>query len=189
MNLKMPILFTSRLILREIDEKDYLDMYEYAKLPFIGPNAGWKPHTSPNETKAIIKLFKEKKLKGQLGTFAIIWKQTNKMIGTVELHTFTRGFKAELGYTINPCYWGRGIAVEASKKILSWGFEVLKLKRIECTSFVSNKQSRRVCEKLGLTFEGIRKKGYINYDGTVHDMNCYAIIDDEYFQRVRDNNW
>src|SRR5690606_25665762 len=80
-------------------------------------------------------------------------------------------------------YWGCGIAVEASKKVISWGFETLRLKRIECTSFVTNTQSRRVCEKLGLTFEGVRKKGYLNYDGTVHDINCYAITDEEYFQK------
>ncbi len=189
MEAKLPVLFTPRLILREIREKDYIDMFEYARLPHVGPNAGWKPHASLGETRAIIRLFHEKKKKGQLGTFAIVWKETNKMIGTVELHTYVKGFKAELGYTVNPVYWGCGIAVEASKKVISWGFETLRLKRIECTSFVTNTQSRRVCEKLGLTFEGVRKKGYLNYDGTVHDINCYAITDEEYFQKIKNNEW
>ncbi|MCK9536539.1 MAG: GNAT family N-acetyltransferase [Bacilli bacterium] len=189
MDMKLPLLFTPRLLLREIEEKDCLDMYEYAHLSYVGPTAGWKPHSSPNETKAIIRMFIDKKKLGQLGTYAIIWQQTNKMIGTVELHTYIKNFKAELGYTVNPLYWGRGIAVEASKKVISLGFEVLKLRRIECASFVSNTQSRRVCEKLGLSFEGIRKKGYLNYDGSIHDINCYAITDDEYFQRLYNNEW
>jgi len=187
--MKLPMLFTPRLYLREIQDKDYLDMYEYAHLSFVGPNAGWKPHISPNETRAIIKMFHDKKKIGQLGTYAIILKEQDKMIGTIELHTYIKGFKAELGYTINPEYWGKGFAVEASKKIISWGFEQLKLKRIECTSFINNNQSRRVCEKLGLIYEGIKKKSYINYDGTVHDINCFAIIDEEYFERIYNNQW
>ena len=29
----------------------------------------------------------------------------------------------------------------------------------------------------------IRKKGYQLYDGTFHDIRCYAITDDEYFSK------
>ena len=172
---------TKRLILREIKESDFVDMYEYAKLPNVGPVAGWAPHKRLGETKAIISLFNDKKLCGQLGTVAIVWKENNKMIGTVELHSYVSGFKAELGYTVNPEYWNRGIATEASFKALEWGFKILKLKRIECSAFVDNARSQRVCEKLHLTYEGIRKKGYQLYDNSIHDLRCYAITDDEYF--------
>lgn len=189
MNIRLPILLTPRLLMREIQEKDYLDMYEYARLSFVGPSAGWKPHASLNETRAIIKMFYEKKKIGQLGTFAIIWRETDKMIGTIELHTYIKDFKAELGYTVNPDFWGKGIAVEASKKVIAWGFEVLNLKRIECTSFLDNMQSRRVCEKLGLIFEGVKRKSYINYDGSIHDINCFGITDDEYFERKYQGAW
>ena len=177
----IPVMETKRLILREIRESDSVDMFEYAHLDNVGPVAGWAPHKRISETRAIISLFNDKKFNGQLGTIAIVLKENNKMIGTVELHTFTPGFKAELGYTVNPQYWGRGIAYEASLKVLEWGFRMLKLKRIECSAFVSNYRSQRVCEKLHLTYEGIRKKGYQLYDGSIHDLRCYAITDDEYF--------
>ncbi|MDD4000886.1 MAG: GNAT family protein [Bacilli bacterium] len=186
---KLPIISTGRLWLREVEEYDASDMFEYAKLAIIGPSAGWQPHTSPSETRTIIKLFQDKKKYGQLGVFSVIWKENNKMIGTIELHSYVKGHKAELGYTINPENWGRGIAVEASKKIISWGFEQLWLKRIECTAFTNNHQSRRVCEKLGLTFEGTRKNGYLLYDGSIRDLDCFAITDDEYYQRIYDQNW
>ncbi|MCK9470928.1 MAG: GNAT family protein [Bacilli bacterium] len=180
---------TPRLILREIELIDAYDMYEYARLDNVGPTAGWQPHSSLSETKATIKLFQSKKKYGQPGVYAIILKEENKMIGTVELHTYTKDFKAELGYTINPRYWGNGYALEASKYIIRWGFEVLGLKRIECTTFTSNQQSSRVCEKLGLTYEGRRKKGYLLYDGSLHDLECFAITDDEYFFRIYNNTW
>ncbi len=186
-NTSVPYMETERLILRETKPSDFKDMFEYAHLPYIGPVAGWAPHRTLGETRGVLKLFNDKKSYGQLGTIAVIWKENNKMIGTVELHTFIAGFKAELGYTINPEYWGKGIAVEASKKALEWAFCLLKLKRIECSTFVENERSIRVCEKLGLTYEGIRKKAYQLYDGSIHDLKCYSLTDDEYFSKEYQN--
>ena len=111
------------------------------------------------------------------------------MIGTAELHTFTPNFKAELGYTINPEYWGNGYALEATKELIEWGFIDLKLKRIECCAFVENNRSTRVCEKLGLTYEGIRRKAYQLYNGYIGDLKCYAIIDDEFYERIKNKTW
>ena len=54
---------------------------------------------------------------------------------------------------------------------------------------MNSTQSMRVSEKLGLTYEGIRKKGYLLYDGTIHDLACYAITDDEFYDRIRENSW
>lgn len=183
MRINMPEIETNRLILREISERDIYDMYEYARLPFIGPVAGWEPHDSLAYTKNVINTYRKKTQYGQLGVFAVILKENRKMIGTCELHSYFKDFKAELGYTINPLYWGNGFALEASRALLCWGFDVLNLKRIECCSFVDNEKSNRVCEKLGLTYEGIRKKAYQLYDGNVYDLRCYSITDDEFKEK------
>lgn len=187
MGIGLPIIETPRLILREVKVSDCHDMYEYAKLPFVGPTAGWEPHHSVNETKTILQLFVDKKKYGQLGVFAVIYKETNKMIGTIELHTYVKGFKAELGYTINPLYWGMGLAVEASVEVMKWGFNELQLKRLECTTFTTNTRSKRVCEKLHFTYEGIRKNGYMLYDGSFHDLYAYALTDYEFYERYYNN--
>ena len=180
-SLDVPYMETKRLILRETDVSDCHDMFEYAQLDFIGPVAGWPPHQKLSDTKNVLRSFNAKKITGQLGTVAIVLKENNKMIGTVELHSYEANFKAELGYTLNPKYWGQGIAVEASIKVLEWGFKELRLKRIECNAYVNNHNSMRVCEKLHLRFEGIKRKAYQLYDGSIHDLRCYAICDDEYF--------
>ena len=133
-------------------------------------------------TKEVIKMYNTKARYGQLGVYAIVLKENLKMIGTVELHTYTPHFKAELGYTINPKYWGNGYATEAAKKIIEWGFITLGLKRIECSSFPENERSQAVCKRLGFTFECIRKKGYYSYDGTIHDLVCYSMTDDDYLK-------
>lgn len=187
MNTKLPFIETKRLFLREIEISDCNDMFEYAKLPNFGPTAGWQPHRTVGETQEIIRLFRDKKKYGQLGTFAIVLKEENKMIGTLELHTYIRGFKAELGYSINPKYQGNGYATEAAVEALKWGFKELKLHRIECSTYVTNVASQRVCEKLRIPFEGIRKNGYQLYDGSIHDLKCYAITDNLFYSTSYQN--
>ena len=178
---KAPKFETKNLIIREIELKDAIDFFVYACRDDVGPTAGWRPHRNISDTKAVISLFREKKYDGQLPTLAIILKENNQMIGTLELHSYEEGFKAELGYSINPEYANRGFATEASFKALEWGFDILGLERIECTMYVSNIASKKVSEKLHLTYEGIRKKGYRLYDGTFHDIYAYAITKEEYY--------
>ena len=60
---KLPIIITERLLLREIEEGDAFDMFEFARLSTIGPNAGWRPHASLSETREVIKLFRNKKIR------------------------------------------------------------------------------------------------------------------------------
>ena len=55
----METLFSERLILRQWKESDSKDLYEYAKSELVGPNAGWAPHNSEDESKEVIKLFIE----------------------------------------------------------------------------------------------------------------------------------
>ena len=77
------------------------------------------------------------------------------MIGTIELYNHSPLFKAELGYALNPKYWGKGIIPEAVNEVVAFAFEFLSLKRLEVGLFLDNIQSKRVCEKTGFTFEGI----------------------------------
>ena len=180
--MNLPIIYTDRLILRPITLDDANDMFEYAKLPNVGPNAGWEPHRSLYETTAVIYNMIANKPQDQLGNWAVVYRSTGKMIGTIELHHYFPCFKAELGYSLNPEYWGLGLIPEAASKVLEFGFEMLQLKRIEAGTFLNNYQSQRVCEKIKMTKEGIKKNGYIRYDGVIYDIIIYAITDQEYFE-------
>lgn len=55
----MKILETERLLLRDFEESDLDDLFEYAKSPNVGPNAGWSPHMSKEDSMNIIKMFME----------------------------------------------------------------------------------------------------------------------------------
>lgn len=179
---QLPVLTTNRLILRDISILDARDMYEYACLPYVGPQAGWKPHGSIDETIRVIQIFIETKKSGDLGVWAIVDKKTGKMIGTIELYNYVPRYKAELGYVLNPTFWGRGLVVEAGKALLKYAFNTLGLKRVEAGAFIDNHQSIRVCEKLGFKREGIARKGYLRYDGLILDKVVFGITDEDYYE-------
>lgn len=173
--MRLPVLHTSRLIIREISLMDADDMFHYAQNPSIGPMAGWAPHQNKSETMAIIGMFIETKKRGEPGVYAIVDRFSGKMIGTIELFNYVPNFKAELGYALSEDYWGLGLIPEAAKAVISFGFNNLNLKRIEVNAFTNNYQSIRVCEKLGFIKEGIARNGYMRYDGKIFDKVVYGM--------------
>ena len=183
--MKLPTLYTERLIIRPLSVLDADDMFEYAKTPYVGPMAGWPPHISLVETISIIKSMITIKSPYELGNWAIVLKSNNKMIGTIELYNHYYKFKAELGYSINPAYWSNGYATEAAKEVISYGFEFLDLKRIEAGTFLDNYQSQKVCEKIGFVKEGIARNGYVRYDGKIFDKLIYGMTIDEYKEKYK----
>jgi [ribosomal protein S5]-alanine N-acetyltransferase len=59
----------------------------------------------------------------------------------------------EVGYMLAKAYWGQGLATEAAKAILDYGFEQVGLSRLICVINPGNRASSRVAEKLGMTLE------------------------------------
>ena len=77
-NLKNVVLETDRLILREWEETDLNDFFEYASVDGVGQMAGWQPHKNIEESKFVLDMFiREGK------TFAVVLKENNKAIGSV----------------------------------------------------------------------------------------------------------
>jgi [ribosomal protein S5]-alanine N-acetyltransferase len=82
---------------------------------------------------------------------------------------------AELGYWIAEPYWGRGIATEAVRAFVDYGFATLPLDRIYASAYANNPASARVLEKAGFQFEGRMRKHAIK-DGVVLDSLLYAKV-------------
>ena len=175
----LPKIETKRLILRPISINDIDNVFEYAKNPLVGPNAGWKPHANKNETEVFVKYAIKKREFGQPGIYAIIFKEDEKMIGTIEIHSFNQ-YKGEIGFVLNPDYWAKGIIVEAAKAVIVYGFEILHLKRLQYGYFQYNTRSKRVCEKLGFSFEGVFRNKIQKYDGSIIDEVIASITTEDY---------
>ena len=65
----------------------------------------------------------------------------------------------ELYYGLLPSYWGNGLATEAARAVLQFGFEEIGLPQILAGSDPPNTSSFRVMARLGMTFVGERRVG------------------------------
>ena len=59
---------------------------------------------------------------------------------------------AELGYRLRRMDWGQGLAPEGAAALIDWGFETGGYDRIVASTMAVNHPSRRVMEKLGMTY-------------------------------------
>ena len=64
---------------------------------------------------------------------------------------FTR--TTEIGWRLARSYWGRGLATEAARAALAFGFDELALSEIVAFTATGNLRSRRVMERLGMRHE------------------------------------
>jgi ribosomal-protein-alanine N-acetyltransferase len=93
----------------------------------------------------------------RLGPFAAVDRATGAWIGQIGLNhlAYWPGpEKTEVGWELHRRWWGRGLATEGGRAALRFGFEERGLRRIISTAVPDNHASRRVMEKLGLTYRG-----------------------------------
>ncbi len=97
--------------------------------------------------------------------------------GSVGLRLKTDMYRrsAELGYWLGQAHWGRGIATEATRAMIKYGFREFDLIRIEADVIDRNLASVRVLEKAGLTLEGRLRRAVIK-DEEILDTLLYAIV-------------
>lgn len=90
-----------------------------------------------------------------LGLWATIHKETGNFTGRCGLLPWTIDGQneVEVAYTIAREHWGQGLATEAARAILHYGFEKLNLSRLISLIDSENIASRRVAEKIGMAFE------------------------------------
>ena len=177
----MPRIVTDRLILRQMKACDARDMFEYASNPNTTRYLTWKAHPSVEYTEEYLKYLQTRYAAGDFYDFAVTLKDSGKMIGTCGFTRFhAESNSAEIGYVINPAYHGQGIATEAARAVISFGFSELKLHRIEARHMVGNDASHRVMEKLGMSFEGYHKDA-IYVKGEYKTVGYCAITKEKFF--------
>lgn len=175
-----PVLNTRRLYLRKMLKKDSRDMYEYARRHEVTEYLLWDPHESELFTHRYLTYIQSRYRSGDFYDWAVIYRDNDKMIGTCGFTRFNiESNSAEIGYVLNPAYWGIGIAPEAVREILRFGFDYLRLHRIEARFMAGNQRSRRVMEKVGMTFEGINRES-MHVKGKYVSVGVCSILQQEY---------
>jgi RimJ/RimL family protein N-acetyltransferase len=169
----MPEIETSRLRLRMFTPDDLDDLERLfsdpAVMQYLGVEAGKTMSREETEEtlRGIIKVWHER----GFGRWAVIHKDSNHFIGLC-------GFKLledepELIYVLEKEYWGQGLATEAARAALRYGFEEAKLERIVAVTRHENVASQRVLKTIGMKWEG--EGSFYGVEGV-----CYAISREEF---------
>lgn len=184
----MELLETERLILRSWNRSDYLDLFEYASDNRVGPNAGWPVHKNKEESKEIIEKFIENN-----DSYAIVLKSESKVIGGIGMHKRTPDEKLkhlnqrEIGYVLNPKYWGNEYIPEAVRFLLKYGFDKMSLDLIWCNHYNFNFKSKRVIEKCGFNYKFNRDMSVELLNNKLVNELFYNILKNEYYSDLNKN--
>jgi ribosomal-protein-alanine N-acetyltransferase len=150
----LPEIETERLLLRQFTPAD-LDAY--AERIFADPQVTrFLPRRDipPRErTERVLKYFGEHWQKHGFGDWAVTDRVDGQLIGQCGLNLVPEAGEVEVEYSLAKAYWGWGIATEAARASVRFGFETLRLERIIALADPQNIASRRVMEKVGLTYQ------------------------------------
>ena len=174
-------LTSERIILREIEEKDWVDVHKYASQEKVCQYQPWGPNTE-QETVEFIKevLADAKKDPRSRFVFAAILQESGEMIGAGEFTIQDEINRVgEIGYILNPNYWGLGLATEVAKLLIEYGINERKLHRIFATCDPRNTASSRVLEKVGMSKEGQIREHLLMKDGW-RDSLLYSILEQDW---------
>lgn len=90
-----------------------------------------------------------------MGWLGATRRDTGEFVGCVGLWrpTFEASFTpcVEVGWRLCRRAWGLGMATEAARAVLAWGFSELSLEGVVSFTYEGNAPSLRVMEKLGMT--------------------------------------
>jgi len=95
--------------------------------------------------------------RGEEFVFAVTLRDDGRVIGAAGLHRTEIG-NLELGYWLATEHWGRGLASEAAKAMVVYGFETLRAEALNSGHFADNPASGRVLEKAGFSANGVARQ-------------------------------
>lgn len=147
---------TERLILRQFtldDWDEHTQIYRHPEVTKYSPKGSVPPEKAREASKAILDYFIQHWQQHGFGAWAVIEGKSGKLIGQAGLNFLPESPEVEVLYRFDPAYWGRGIATEATKACLRYGFEILQLDHIVAITKAEHLASRRVMEKAGLHYE------------------------------------
>ena len=108
--------------------------------------------------------------------FAIFDPKVNSLLGGGSLRIIDKAFGiADLDYWVRTSRTKQGIATAATFLLARFGFNELKLNRVEIDCGVDNKASQRVAEKAGATREGVLRNRLV-VNGKTGDSVMFSLI-------------
>ncbi len=178
----LPVLETKRLILRPVQADDYKAVFDFASDPDVAKYTSWDAHKTIEDSKVLVRFITKRYADNKPSNWAVILKENNQLIGVCGFVSYYSANKrAEIAFAIRKDCWNKGYMTEGVAKTIEFGFNEIKLNRIEAYCDAENDASAKVLEKCGMKCEGILKQ-YAYKGSSFRDMKSYAVLAGEYFK-------
>jgi len=176
--LRLP-LRTPRLELRLPSARDVPDLRRSFRDPRTARAVGASLH-SPAERRDPARMVARTRAEYRRGehlSLSVVLRDGGRCIGRVGLRGLDWPWRKveSLSYWIEPAYWDRGYAVEASWYLCRAAFSSLGLRRIASQALAENAPSLAVLRRLGFVEEG-REREAIRRRGVSHDMVLFGLL-------------
>lgn len=176
----LPSLETPRLVLRPLSRDDAADVFEYARDDEVSRTTTWEAHRTIEDTHRFLDSVLGGMERGEVAPWALELKADGHVVGTCGFGWWRpQHARAELGYALARRCWNLGLMTEAAAEAIRFGFEHMRLHRLEAQCLPDNIGSARVMEKNGMRCEGILR-GSMFAKGAYRDRKIYAILRPEW---------
>ncbi|HEX6681950.1 MAG TPA: GNAT family N-acetyltransferase [Candidatus Limnocylindrales bacterium] len=159
--------------LRALTFADWGAVHDWARREEACRYQAWGPNT-PEQTKSFVQDAVDAWAQRPQTRFVYAVTLDGKVIGIAELK-LRGGRQGEISYGIHPDLWGRGLATDAARQLLTIGFTEHNLHRIFGTCDPRNEASARVLTRIGMRYEG-RMRGTIQVRDGWRDSDLYAVL-------------
>lgn len=154
---------TERLIIRNLVPEDYKDVYKWCGDPKVNTYMIYPIYHCEEEVKKWLETLDEEEPNSYEGGW--VCKETGELIGSGGLVYQPEKDVWIIGYNLRADQWGNGYTVEALEGIMDYIRGCHHIHAIEGRFAIENHNSKRVMEKLGMTFH--RDSEYEKLDGSV----------------------
>lgn len=181
MSRKFPQLETDRLILREMTLNDIEFYFYHFNNEKIIEGSCFPGPKNLEAARKELELYCINPFRENRGVrWGIARRGRKGLIGTCGFYDWNKtARRAEIGYDLDPEYWGQGIMTEALQAVLRYGFEEMGLNRIQAIIDSENVQSMKLVHRLGFKKEGVlRQRSY--FGSRFRDDVCFSLLKQEW---------
>ena len=145
---------TPRLLLRELTPDDIDALAPILADPEVMRFSLSGPETR-EQTAAFITWCQEQYARSGFGLWAVVHTGDGRLIGYCGLSKWEIDgvHEVEVGYRLDPHYWGQGLGTEAAQAALAYARNRLGRRRVIAIIEAANVASVRVAEKIGMHWE------------------------------------
>lgn len=149
---------TPRLILRPLEISDAEAMFAMDSNPTVHQYLWQNPSKDISETIQIIEFVQKQYEENGIGRFATILKETGEFVGWTGIKFINDHLENgntnfyDYGYRLNEKFWNKGIATEASRAWLDFGFNQMNIQEMNAYTHAENGASNHVLNKVGFNF-------------------------------------